>query len=81
MWCKTYNNVKRCPKPFSITLSDYSLEEFFEMAARCSEWGIDVSTFYELTPWHVLSIIDINIFRNEEKLKQLEKRRNLGGLS
>ncbi|QGZ16050.1 hypothetical protein Kuja_0590 [Vibrio phage vB_VchM_Kuja] len=51
------------------------------MVARSSEWGIDVATFYELVPWHVLSIIDINIFRNEEKLKELEKRRNLGGLS
>lgn len=62
-------------------MSDLTLEDFFDMAARAPEMGISLEMFYEMVPWHVLSLLDIAQLRNEERLERLKQRQNQGGLT
>lgn len=51
-------------------LSGISLFDLFEVMARAKEWGLTVSECYELTPWHLLSIIDTSNLIKEARAKE-----------
>lgn len=47
-------------------LGEISLMEFFELASLCNLYNLSLDGFYQMVPWHLLTVIDIINIRHEE---------------
>ncbi|AUR97758.1 hypothetical protein NVP1244A_056 [Vibrio phage 1.244.A._10N.261.54.C3] len=54
---------------------EMDLVEYFELADECSRRGISFTEYNSMMPWHLLSLIDIKLFRQQE---EMERRKNAG---
>ncbi|QZI90513.1 hypothetical protein MYOV003v1_p0189 [Vibrio phage 207E48.1] len=56
-------------------MMEMSLLDYFELADECSKRGITFTEYNSMMPWHLMSLIDIKLFRQQE---ELERRKNAG---
>ncbi|CAL9980731.1 hypothetical protein VPHK469_0057 [Vibrio phage K469] len=56
-------------------MMEMTLLDYFELADECSRRGITFAEYNAIMPWHLMSLIDIKLYRQQEELDQ---RKNAG---
>ncbi|QZI89757.1 hypothetical protein MYOV002v2_p0052 [Vibrio phage 144E46.1] len=54
---------------------EMTLLDYFELADECGKMGISYTEYNSLMPWHLMSLVDIKLYRRQE---ELERRKNAG---